>query len=248
MANLPEQVYQRGTAVAVRDAANPYDLDSNDVILPRLRIAQYQSDVFKRKLADYGDLVVTIGKEDANPIVVAKGGEPMSAPLVFYVHRIGKGFNYREDPAQTNLTFGPLGGTFQQALAFTQGDSRRVFQKHDYVITIPAYEDLPVQFLMTSKWGGPAAKWMNTQIGILLQRGTSPLKTPFQVQSRPTHNDKGDFAEAIIGIAAVKAREKAQHAELVACHASIAAAATMRDGSETYEASSPDTTSAPSLG
>ena len=229
MSNLPEQAHQRGTAVATVAADNPYNLTAQDVILPRLRIAQYQSFAFKKGLAGYGDLVVGIGKEDPQPIVVAKGGDPLGEPLRFYVHRIYSGFNYREDPTDTNLTFGPLGGTFQQALQFTQGDPRRVYQKHDFALTVPAYEDLPVRFLMTSKWGGPAAKWINTQIGIALRKQENPLELAFQIVTRQSSNAKGDFAIAEASFAKVSAKDRKSDLELVASHAPLATSVAVSD-------------------
>lgn len=249
MTNLPEQAHQRGTALATRPEDDPYALDSSDVILPRLHIAQYQSDAFKRRLVDYGDLFISIGREDSNPQVLAKAGEPLSEPLRFYIHRLQRGFNYREDPTDQRMTFGPLGGTFQQALQFTQGDPRRVYQKHDYVITAPVYATLPIRFLMTSTWGGQAAKWINTQIGILKQEGKNPLETAFVVRSRPGHNDKGDFASAVVAIADLKAKDREKDMEIVYRHAELLSTTTISDDDIADAVEAPATaTDVPDLG
>lgn len=248
MSNLPEQAHQQSTAVAVRPEDNPYALDQSMVTLPRLRIAQYQSKAFKRKLVEYGDLYVGIGQEDQNPVVVAKQADPLGEALVFYVHRIERGFNYAEDPTDLkNLTFGPLGGTFAEALTHTGGDPRRVFQKIDYTLTVPAFAALPVKFLMTGRWGGNASRWMNTQIGILLQEGKRPLEQPFIIQTRQTHNDKGDFTEAVVGFGDVKGKEIAAHTELVEKHAALLAVTSVVSDDYADDIAPADVVNAPSL-
>lgn len=249
MANLPEQAHQQGTAVAVRGQDDPYALDQSMVQLPRLYLAQYQTKAFKRKLVDFGSIFAAIGADDPTPVVLAEGKEPMTDPVVFYVHRLQQGFNYAEDPDNLkDLTFGPLGGSYGDALSFTDGDPRRVFQKVDYWLTVPGYPDLPVRFLMTGRWGGQASRWLNTQIGVAKQKGTSPLTVPFSIQARQTHNDKGDFVEAVVGIADVKAKDKAAHEAIVEAHASMLASTTVvEDHGSTGEAARPDTSAAPSL-
>lgn len=249
MTNLPEQAYNGG-AVAVRPQDDPYAVDASMVTLPRLRIAQYMSDSFKRGLAKYGDLVVGIGKDDAHAAVVAKGADPLGEALRFYVHRLWSGYNYREDATDKRLTFGPLGQSFQQALQHTDGDPRRVFLKIDYLLTIPAYEDLPVRFLMTSKWGGPASKWLNTQISLIRQRGGGVLDTAFQIQTRSTTNNQGEFAVAEVGYADVKASVAKTDESLVQAHAGLAATINLNvnDAEIAGDALAEAAVDAPSLG
>lgn len=248
MSNLPEQAHQRGTAVAVRTQDDPYALDQSMVQLPRLYLAQYQTKAFKRKLVDFGAIFTGIGAEDASPTVLAEAKEPMTDPVVFYVHRLIQGFNYAEnDNDLKDLTFGYRGMTYGEALAKVGGDPRRVFQKVDYTLTIPSYPVLPVLFLMTGKWGGQPSRWINTQIGIAKQEQRNPLDIPFALQARQTHNDKGDFVEAVVGIANVKASERKKHQEVIARHAELLASTTTVAPEESdYQA--PDTSAAPSLG
>lgn len=238
MTNLPEQAHQGGTALATLGGDDPYAMDQSMVTLPRLYLAQYQTTAFKRGLAKFGSIFVGIGAEDAEPVTLAEGKEPMSDPVRFYVHRLTQGFNYAEDPKDPKkLTFGPLGGTYAQALSFTGGDPRRVFQKIDYMLTVPDYDSLPVRFLMTGKWGGGPSRWINTQIGIMRQKDIHPLTQAFQIQARQTHNDKGDFTEAVVGIANVKAAQAKKDQELVASHAALLASTAIAvDTGEEYDA------------
>lgn len=247
MSNLPEQAHQRSTAVATVADDNPYALDQSMVQLPRLYLAQYQTTAFKRSLVKFGSIFTAIGSEDASPNVLAEGKEPMTDPVVFYVHRLLQGFNYAEDPNDVKrLTFGHRGMKYQEALAKVGGDPRRVFQKVDYTLTVPEYPVLPVLFLMTGRWGGGPSRWINTQIGIAMQDGKNPLDIPFAIQARQTHNDKGDFVEAVVGIAKVAAKDAKAHKAIVERHAELLSTSTVAyDSGEASE--TVDTTAAPSL-
>lgn len=248
MSNLPEQAHQRSTAVATVASDDPYALDQSMVQLPRLYLAQYQTKAFKRHLVEFGAIFTGIGSEDASPTVLAEAKEPLTDPVRFYVHRLQQGFNYAEDPNDLkNLTFGRRGLTYGEALAFVDGDPRRVFQKVDYTLTIPSYPVLPILFLMTGRWGGQPSRWINTQIGIAKQEGKNPRDIAFAIQARQTHNDKGDFVEAVVGIADVKARDKAKDLEIVERHADLLSTVAVVDPGEADSAPAPDTTDAPSL-
>jgi hypothetical protein len=242
MGNLPEQVHG-GALSAVVD--NPYALSADDITIPRLRLAQYSSAAVKSRLVDFGDLYVGIGKEDANPTVVAKAGAPLGEPLRFYIHRLTAGFNYKDRENETQ--FGPRGASYREVLQLADGDPRRVFQKHDYLLTVPSYPRLPVLFLMTSKWGGHSAKWINTQIGIAVQEGQNPLGIAFQIQTRQVDHPKGGFAEAVVQLADVKAKDAKSDAELVAKQAEIASSAQRYDADESDVATA-TVVDAPSLG
>lgn len=244
MSNLPEQVHGGG-AVAVQD--DPYALDQSMVQLPRLYLAQYQSKAFKRHLVDFGAIFTGIGAEDANPVVLAEAKEPLTDPVRFYVHRLQQGFNYAEDPDNPkNLTFGRRGMSYGEALAKVGGDPRRVFQKVDYTLTIPANPVLPVLFLMTGRWGGQPSRWINTQIGIAKEEGKNPRDIAFQIQARQTHNDKGDFVEAVVGIANVSAKDRKSDLAVVERHANLLATVSVADTD--YDApEQPDASNAPSL-
>jgi hypothetical protein len=249
MSYLPEQAHQRGTAVAVPNTDDPYALDQSMVQLPRLYLAQYQTKAFKRKLVDFGAIFAAIGAEDASPAVLAEAEEPLTKPVRFYVHRLMQGFNYAENPDDLkNLTFGHRGMTYGEALGRAGGDPRRVFQKVDYTLTIPDYPVLPVLFLMTGKWGGQPSRWINTQIGIAKQEGRNPRDIAFQIQARPTHNDKGDFVEAVVGIANVKAAQKAKDQEAVERHAELLSTVAVVDPGEAADVPTAVATEAPDLG
>lgn len=247
MTNLPEQAHQRGGALARRQEDDPYAVDSSMVTLPGLYMAQYQSKAFKARKVSYGDIFVAVGAEDTRPIVIGKGGEPLSEPVRFYVHRIETGFDTAEDPNDLKRkTLGRLGGTYAEALEKVNGDPRRVWQKFGYRITVPGYRTLPVRLFLSGK-SAPAGRWLNTQITVLRQEGKAPLSVAFQLQSKPSTNNQGDFVVAVLDLANVKAKDKAADAELVEAHANILASTTVVDSYEVEDAESVDTAAAPGL-
>lgn len=250
MTNLPEQAHQQSTAVAIQSSVDPYAMDQSMITLPTLLIAQYQSKAFKRHLAEYGDLFVGVGSDDPAPVVVAKGGEPLGEPVRLYVHRVQSGFDTAEDPTDLKRkTLGRAGGTFQEALAKVGGDPRRVWQKFVYQLTVPVFPDFPVRFY-ASGMTARSARWLNSQISMIAMKGTNQdvLETAFQLQTRPSHNDQGDFALGEFGFADVKAKDRATDEEIVQRHADLLATATIADAEPYIEGDAePDAANAPSL-
>ena len=247
MTNLPEQAHQRGAALATRQEDDPYAVDSSMVTLPGLYMAQYQSKAFKSRKVSYGDIFVAVGAEDARPVVLGKGGEPLSEPVRFYVHRIETGFDVALDPEDlSRKTLGRLGGSYAEALAQVDGDPRRVWQKFGYRVTVPGYPTLPVRLFLSGK-SAPAGRWLNTQITVLRQEGKNPLEQAFQLQSKPSTNKSGDFVVAVLDLADVKAKDADKDKALVEAHATILSSATVQDSYEVDDAAAHDTSDAPGL-
>lgn len=247
MANLPEQAHNRtGSAVAVREQDDPYALDQSMVILPTMYVAQYQSEAFKKRRVDYGAIFVAVGSEDAAPVVVGAAGEPISEPVVFYVHRIQTGFDTAEDPNDPKRKrLGRLGGTFAEALARVNGDPTKVWQKFGYTVTVPGYPLLPVR-LFASGMAARSGRWLNTQIGLLRQQNIHPLTQAFAMTARPTKGSEGDYALAEFSLGQVKAKEAEKHQEIVQAHADLLASGSVSDEYAEAEVVS-DAVDAPSL-
>lgn len=244
MTNLPEQAH--GTAVAT--TANPaeaYNIDSSMVKLPSLYLAQYSSKAFKARTVNFGDIYVGVGAEDPEPFVAGSGGDnTLSAPVRFYIHSVSPGFQIVDkDAAYGKRSLRP-GTTYAQALQEAGGDPRNVFQQTFYTITIPDYALWPVRFIMGSRWGGNAARWINTQVSMLVQQGKRPLDTAFQIQTRPTSNDSGDFVDAVVGFANVPAKLAKADQEIVAQHAALLSSGNVDTSVEDF---APAAVDAPSL-
>lgn len=247
MTNLPAQAHQTGTDVATTSASDPYAVDQSMVKLPSLYLGQFSSKAVKGRRVDFGDVYVGIGAEDPEPVVVGKSdGESLSKPARFYIHAVQPGFQVVDREANYGKRSLRLGTTYQQALREAGGDPRNVFQQTYFTLTVPEYGVLPVRFIMGSRWGGNAARWINTQIAIMKQQpGARILDKAFQIQTRPTSNDDGDFVDAVVGFADVAAKVAKEDQAIVSLHAATLASGNVDDD---YSDDIPvDATDAPSL-
>lgn len=218
MPNLPEQAH--GTAVAtVSNPQDAYQIDQSMVKLPSLYLAQFSSKAFKARLVNFGDIYVAVGAEDPEPFVVGKGGDgSLSEPVRFYVQTVAPGYQVADPSASygKRSLFPPI--TYAQALREAGGDPRKVFLQSHFTLTIPEYSLYPVRFIMGSKWGGSAARWINTQISMAIQQKKNPLDMAFQIQTRPTTNDDNEFVDAVVGFAKVAAKQATADQEIALMH------------------------------
>lgn len=244
MTNLPEQVH--GTAVATTTGAvDPYAIDQSMVKLPSLYLAQYSSKAFKARTVEFGDIYVAVGAEDPEPVVVGKHGQDaLSEPVRFYVHAVQPGYQVADKDAPYGKRTLRLGTSYAQALYEGESDPRNVFLQTHYTLTVPAYEQWPVRFIMGSRWGGSAARWINTMLAMAKQKGSNPLELCFQLQTRPTSNDSGDFVDAVVGFASVAAKDSEADKSIIENHAMVLSSGTV---SEDYQAETVQATEAPSL-
>jgi len=221
MTNLPEQVHG-STAVATTGVENPYAIDQSMVKLPSLYLAQYSSKAFKGRRVGFGDIYVGIGAEDPAPSVLAAAEEGSLSPAVrFYVHNVQPGYQVVDDYAPYGKRSLRLGTNYAQALGEAGGDPRKVFLQTFLTLTLPDYPLYPVRFIMGSRWGGNSARWINTQIAMALQQSKRPLDIAFQIQTRPTSNESGDFVDAVVGFANVPAKQAKADQEIVSSHAEL---------------------------
>lgn len=247
-ANLPEQMYQRSTAVAVH--GSDAGLDAGDILIPRLKLAQLISRVVSDELVPYGAIYVTASRDDMEPVIIAKAGakgEP-SEPVRFYV--LGdprKGWSWTQPDGE--LGRGP---DYPDLRLVRDDDPRNVRRTYDYLVTLPTYPILPVRFLMHGAWGGQAAKQLNTQIVLKRQQGVEPHTLAFKLQSRKTSSPQGGqerpFVQAIVGLDKVAAKDKQKDLELVEQHLDlIGAAANVRTVEDEDTQGSTSAQNAPSL-
>lgn len=242
MSKLPAQAHS--TAVAQVSASEDYQIDSSMVKLPSLYLAQFSSKAFKARTVDFGDIYVALGAEDPEPVVVGKASEPLSEPTRFYVHRVAPGYQVKDESAPYGKRSLRPGTPYGEALMEGGADPRNVFLQTHYSLTIPAYPLMPVRFIMGSRWGGSAARWINSQIAIARQKGEAPLNLAFQIQTHPTHNESGDFVDAVVGFAKVSAKDAGADHELILAHQDLLSTANIQPD---YVDESVDVSEAPSL-
>jgi hypothetical protein len=239
---LPEQLHAPGAAVATRQQDNT-ELDSSDVRLPRMKLAQHLSRVVTDELVPYGAIYVVRDQDDNEPEVLAA---PASAKgkvgdaVRFYVLAVRKGYSYTDPQGDLAISHS---GQYPN-LALVKGeDPRNVRRTYDYTLVLPTFTDLPVQFLMHGKWGGQAAKSLNTRLLLAKQQGVEPSSVAFKLQAKKAESDRGPYAAAVIGIDKVPAKDAAADAELVGSLAGLVGAAPVAPA----EAPESTTDAAPSL-
>lgn len=244
MTNLPEQAH--GTAVATTKPGDAYNIDQTMVKLPSLYLGQFSSKAFKARRVDFGDIYVGVGAEDPEPVVVGKAGEPLSAPVRFYVHGCEPGYQIADKDANYGKRSLRPGTTYAAALREAGGDPRNVFLQTHYTLCLPDYPLWPVRFIMGSKWGGSAARWINTQLAMAKQKGENPLDLAFQIQTRPTSTESGDFVDAVVGFAKVAAKDAKADKGIVEAQALLLNSGAVDTSFDVEEATV--VTEAPSLG
>lgn len=222
-ANLPEQAYSRPGTVATTNPQHDDGLDAGDILIPRMKLAQKISGVVDNELVEYGAIYVASGSDDMNPQTIAKAaGKGDVGPAVrFYVHgEPRKGWSWVRD--DKSLGRGPQ---YPDLRDVKGQDPRNVRRTYDYLVTLPAYPDMPVRFLMHGQWGGQAAKQINTQLLLNRQRGVETHTVAFKLQARKTSSPQGGqerpFVQAVVGLDKVPAKDKAADAALVESHRAL---------------------------
>lgn len=257
--NLPEQMHApRSTAVAAPAASVPgaFDLDGQDIRLPRLKVGQTQTPSVIERLVEYGDVFIQRTRDDAEPTILQRNGElgpsELSDPIRFYVHGVRRGVNFRQpghpDANSNGMVLGPWNVTVLDFIEQNPAiDPTEVYRKYDYTLTVPEYQALPVMFLMASSWGGPAASDLNTQIQLLRNAGSDVTEVPFRVQFKGVRNDKGAFMKAFVGIADVSEGDKETDLTVVRSHKLLLPHAIIEDEDGPTEGAAAAASAAPSI-
>lgn len=235
--NLPVPIHSRGssTEVAVREAPGGFEIGGEDIRPPRMKVCQDP----KTQAANFGDVFVQTSSDDPNPVVIQDNADVpagiLTDPVRFYCHSSRRGVNFympeHPDAGYNGMVLGPWHVTVAE---FLRGfpheiDATKVYRKYDFLLTVPDYPALPVQFLMASSWGGAAAAELNKQIRLIQAKGGTVSDFPFQVQFRSTNNDKGTFMKAFVGVGDVPQGTVEEDQEVVEEHATLLPQARLED-------------------
>lgn len=250
--NLPEQMHQRpGTAVATRGQGSDEGLNVTDILIPRMKIGQKTS----RDVLDYGGVYVLESRDDPDPTQIAappKAMGDMGAALRFYIHgEPNKGWSWK--PATEG---GPWRGRDYPDLRLVKDqDPREVRRTYDYLITLPAYDELPVMFIMHGQWGGQAAKQLNKDLLLARLKGIEGHTIAFKLQTKKTSSPKAGqerpFIQVFVGRDDVAAKDRKADLELVEQHhllaGDLANLRTVEDDDTAVAGTATEVTNAPSL-
>lgn len=249
--NLPVPQYNPSQAVAERGYAgsNSPELDSDDILIPRLKVGQKMSKAVDEHGELYGATYVLRSRDDVDPTVVAQApakGE-LGEPVVFYVHGMP-----RKQWSWTRPDKSLGRGVDYPLLSDVEGgDPRKVRRTYDYLVTLPDFPLLPVRFLMHGAWAGQAAKQINTDLVLANQMGQDTSEIAFQLRVKKTSSSRSGqeqpFAQIVVAAANVTKAQKAKDQELVQRHAALVGSSNVQelDDSDTSQTAASD--NAPSI-
>lgn len=246
--NLPEQVHQRpGTDLAHAAAGGSgFEIGGEDIRPPRLKVCQDP----KTQAAGYGDIFVQDSKDDPTPTILQDNSKlpkgQLSEPIRFYALSSRRGVNFKmpehPDATYNGMVLGPWHTTVAQFLATFPHriNAKDVYRKYDFVLSVPDFPELPVQFLLASSAGGGAASELNKLIALLQREGKDPTGVPFALQVRSV--DKGDytFMKSFITLADVPASVIEDDLEILNEHRALAPQAVLSDDAPEGEATTVD--------
>lgn len=161
------------------------DIDSGDIILPRVKIAHTSSVAFQNGAVRFGDLYSAAGKEDPDPEVL-RDVDSTDEGVLFHVIGIKKGKSATVDKQFTTYDFNDPNAPVDALVTY------------DYTVCLPEVDaGLPYKWLMSSSASGPAAKSIN----MLLKRNEEngpPFLLAFRATTKPRENPKGKFYSLLV--------------------------------------------------
>jgi hypothetical protein len=189
-----------------------------------MKLGQKISGIVDSRPELYGAVYVLASRDDNEPVVLAaapKDRGDVGPEVRFYLHG---------DPIKSwswTTPEGDLGRNprYPQLSEVKGSDPKNVRRTYDYLITVIGYDMLPVRFLMHGQWGGQAAKQLNTQLLLNKQRGIEQSTVAYKLQVKKTASPKGGqdrpFAQALVGLAKISAKDKSADQELVQAHIAL---------------------------
>lgn len=155
------------------------DTDSDDIQLPRLRVATYSSGVVENELVKPGQIFAAASADDEDPVVVYDA-KPDSEGLLIHVLGLVKG---KSSDASGEL----------ERWAFNDPDAPpEAWTTYDFIVVLPEVDpDVPHKFLMT-KSGKSTAQKIITALKKKEAAGPSYLSA-FRITTAKRENEKGKW-------------------------------------------------------
>ncbi len=169
------------------------EIDSNDIALPRLAIAQFMSDAVQESRVKPGVLFTSLGKDDPEPVVVwDPEDKKASAGLTVHVLSMFKGKSLNVDGELVRWQFNDPDAPTE------------AWTTYNYAIALPELDpELPYKWLLTRS-GRPAAQQMNMVIMKNATRGPAH-ELAFNVTTALRSSPKGKWFVPMVAHVEAKA-------------------------------------------
>ncbi|MGZ6570497.1 MAG: hypothetical protein ACXVHB_05790 [Solirubrobacteraceae bacterium] len=158
-------------------------ITAEDIAVPRLYVANYMSEAFKRKRVDFGDVYLAQGADDTDPQVLWSLDSNEPGVLVHVLH-LRKARSW-----DGGVKGGPLDTwSFEDPAA-----PQEAWTTYTYTLCLPEVDaEMPARMLLT-KSGKPVAQKINTVLARNAAQGPSFINA-FRLTSAKRQKDQNEWA------------------------------------------------------
>lgn len=157
-------------------------ITAEDIAVPRLYVANYMSEAFKRKRVDFGDVFLAAGPDDTDPQVLWSLDSKDPGVLAHVLH-LRKGKSYSPAPGAPLDTW-----DFDDPNAHQDA-----WTTYTYTLILPEVDrEMPAKMLLT-KSGKPVAQKINTVLARNSAQGPMWLNA-FRITSARRQKDQNEWA------------------------------------------------------
>lgn len=155
------------------------EITAEDVALPRMKVGQYMTEQVKQQSVQFGDLFVSLGEDDPDPIILASLGDEKGA--IIHVLDMYKGKSLSEGGELTLYDYDDPAAPPEAWVTY------------NYTVAIPEADDyLPCKWMLT-RTGRTTAQQINTILKKNEAAGPAYVNA-FEVTTIKRENAKGEFA------------------------------------------------------
>lgn len=158
-------------------------ITAEDIAVPRLYVANYMSEAFKRKRADFGDVFLADSPDDDSPTVLWSLGSDDAGILAHVLHL------HKAKSWDMGVKGGPL-----TTWSFDDSDApSEAWTTYTYTLFLPEIDpDMPARMLLTRS-GTATARRINTVLARSAAQGPSYINA-FRITSAQRKKDTNEWA------------------------------------------------------
>jgi len=155
------------------------EITAEDVALPRMKVGQYMTEQVKQQSVQFGDLFVSLGEDDPDPIILASLDDEKGA--IVHVLDMYKGKSLSEGGELTLYDYDDPAAPPEAWVTY------------NYTVAVPEADDyLPCKWMLT-RTGRTTAQQINTILKKNEAAGPAYVNA-FEVTTLKRENAKGEFA------------------------------------------------------